>query len=68
MNILGQIKQFEELIRQGYGYSQLLEKMNLTEQNLKEMESINEETKKKLDFFREKIIGKPKFKHLIGGK
>ena len=34
----------------------------------KEMESINEETKKKLDFFREKIIGKPKFKHLIGGK
>lgn len=33
----------------------------------KEMESINEETKKKLDFFRERIIGKPKFKHLIGG-
>lgn len=34
----------------------------------KEMEEINKETKKKLDFFREKIIGKPKFKHLIGGK
>ena len=37
MNTLGQIKQFEELIRQGYGYSQLLEKMNLTEQNVKDL-------------------------------
>lgn len=37
MNTLGVIKQFEELIKQGYGYSQLLDKLNLTEQNLKDM-------------------------------
>ena len=37
MNTLGQIKQFEDLIRQGYGYAQLLEKMNLTEQSVKDL-------------------------------
>lgn len=37
MNTLGVIKQFEDLVRQGYGYSQLLDKLNLTEQNLKDM-------------------------------
>ena len=37
MNTLGQIKQFGDYIRQGYGYAQLLEKMNLTEQNVKDL-------------------------------
>ena len=31
------------------------------------MEKVNVETKKTLDSMRERIIGKPKFKHLIGG-
>ena len=39
MNTLGTIKQFEDLIRQGYGYSQLCDKLNLTEQNIKELVS-----------------------------
>lgn len=34
----------------------------------KEMDEVNKEAKKRLDSIREKIIGKPKFKHLIGGK
>ena len=37
MNTLGTIKQFEDLIRQGYGYAQLLEKLNLTEADIKGM-------------------------------
>ena len=37
MNTLGVIKQFEDLIKQGYGYSQLLDKLNLTEKNVKDM-------------------------------
>lgn len=32
------------------------------------MERINNDTRKTLDGLRERIIGKPKFKHLIGGK
>lgn len=38
-------------------------KLNIAES----MEKINKETKKTLDGLRERIIGKPKFKHLIGG-
>lgn len=37
MNTFGVIKQFEDLIKQGYGYSQLLDKLNLTEKNVKDM-------------------------------
>lgn len=37
MNTLGTIKQFEDLIRQGYGYTQLCEKLNLTEADIKSM-------------------------------
>ena len=37
MNTLGTIKHFEDLIRQGYGYAQLLEKLNLTEADIKGM-------------------------------
>ena len=37
MNPLGTIKQFEDLIKQGYGYAQLCDKLNLTEQNIKDM-------------------------------
>lgn len=33
-----------------------------------EMDEINANARKKLDALRIKIIGKPKFKHLIGGK
>ena len=32
------------------------------------MEKINKETKRTLDGLRIKLIGEPKFKHLIGGK
>lgn len=39
MNPLGTIKQFEDLIKQGYGYSQLLEKLNLTEDDIKNLVS-----------------------------
>lgn len=37
MNPLGTIKQFEDLIHQGYGYSQLCEKMGLSEQDIKNL-------------------------------
>lgn len=37
MNTLGTIKQFEDLIHQGFGYKQLCEKLNLTEADIKSM-------------------------------
>lgn len=37
MNPLGTIKQFEDLIKQGYGYSQLCEKLNLTQDDIKNL-------------------------------
>lgn len=37
MNTLGTIKQFEDLIHQGFGYAQLLDKLNLTEDNLADL-------------------------------
>lgn len=33
-----------------------------------EMDKLNNEAKKKLDALRIKLIGKPQFKHLLGGK
>lgn len=35
MNPIGTIKEFEDLIRQGYGYYQLCEKLNLTQDDIK---------------------------------
>ena len=37
MNTLGMIKQIEDLIRQGYGYTQMLGKLELTEDKISEM-------------------------------
>ena len=37
MNTLGTIKQVEDLIRQGFGYAQLLDKLELTEDKLSDM-------------------------------
>ena len=37
MNTLGTIKKVEDLIRQGFGYSQLLERLELTEDKLADM-------------------------------
>ena len=39
MNPFGTIKQFEDLIRQGYGYYQLCEKLNLTQDDIKNLVS-----------------------------
>ena len=37
MNPIGTIKEFEDLIKQGYGYSQLCEKLNLTQDDIKNL-------------------------------